>query len=84
MKAQSHLQLSAEGFLFDHYSGASFTANRSGVRILEMLIRGESRDQILQKLRSVYEVDEERLVRDLDSFLARLESHRLLRGGEAL
>ena len=36
MNPQSHLQLSPEGFLFDHYSGASFTLNRSAVRILEL------------------------------------------------
>ncbi len=84
MNPQSHLQLSPEGFLFDHYSGASFTLNRSGVRILELLIEGLDRESILQRLETTWpEAGRERLAGDLDGFLARLESHRLLRAGEA-
>ncbi|MCB9568542.1 MAG: HPr-rel-A system PqqD family peptide chaperone [Myxococcales bacterium] len=72
------LAISDTGFVFDPYSGATFTVNPSGLVILEALRRRADRDAILDLLHERFDVHGEDLERDLDEFLHLLRHHGLI------
>lgn len=74
----SHLHLSPQGFLFDHHSGLSFSTNSTGAHILEQLIQGGERQEILNAMILHFEVTPDQAASDLDEFLANLRQNRVL------
>jgi len=70
------LAVSDTGFVFDPFSGATFTVNATGLVILEGLRRGDERPELLDRLRERFDVHGEDLERDLDEFI-----HLLRQGG---
>ncbi len=64
------LAVSDTGFLFDPYSGATFTLNATGRAILEGLKAAEGREEILEDLQEEFEVNGSDLHRDLDGIQA--------------
>ena len=72
------LALSDSGFLFDPYSGATFSVNESGMLILRGLKDGLDRDAILAALGEHFDVRGDDLARDLDEFVRLLRNNALL------
>jgi hypothetical protein len=79
MSPLSNLQLSPQGFLFDHSTGTSYTTNRVGVFILRRLMQGDSRVDILENLVAEYDVSRSRADQDLTEFAELMRNYRLLR-----
>lgn len=72
MQRLKDLAVSDTGFVFDPFSGATFTANASALCILDGLKRGLDRDAICASLRDRFEVAHEDLSRDIDDVVASL------------
>jgi len=74
------LAVSDEGFIFDPETGNSYTVNRVGLFILELLKRGKSPQEIVKTLTDEFEVSPEEAQRDLIDFLEQLRLFGLLEG----
>lgn len=73
------LAISDSGFLFDPFSGETFTVNATGIEIIEGLRAGEAREEILEKLKHEYEVaTTDDLGRDVDEFVGLLRQFGLV------
>jgi len=64
----SNLSLSDDGFLFNSYTGDSFTLNAVATFILKRMIDGVGDDLIIQALVAEYDVAEETAAGDLARF----------------
>ncbi len=78
MQRLKDLAVSESGFVFDPFSGATFTANASALCILEGLKRGLAFEQLQQELASRFEVRGEDLARDVDDLVASLRLYGLV------
>ena len=78
MQKLKDLALSDTGFLFDPYTGATFSINESGIQILKGLKEGQDRAAILAALEGFFEVRGDDLPRDLDEFVHLLRNNGLL------
>jgi len=66
----SDLAISDKGFVFDPYTGCTFSLNSCGRVMLEGIKRGAGREEILDDLTAAFAVGEdEDLDRDLGEFL---------------
>lgn len=72
------LAVSDTGFVFDPYTGATFSANDSALTLLQGLKAGEDRAQLRARLEEAYEVVERDLVRDVDEFIETLRRFGLV------
>lgn len=74
------LALSESGFVFDPYSGATFTANATGLSVLRGLREGLSRAQIVERLHDEFQVDgaASHLDSDVGDFLRMLVQQALV------
>ncbi|MBW2731537.1 MAG: PqqD family protein [Deltaproteobacteria bacterium] len=72
------LAVSDTGFVFDPYSGSTFSANEAGMKILEGLKQGLSRAEIVFALEEHFEVRGDDLARDLDEFVLLLRRNQLV------
>jgi hypothetical protein len=72
------LAISESGFLFDPYTGSSFTVNQTGRFILELLKKGEEVEQIQLALKEKFMVEEADLRTDISEFLNLLKANNLL------
>jgi PqqD family protein of HPr-rel-A system len=78
---QSHLKdlaVSDTGFIFDPYSGATFTVNETGLDILSALREGRRIDQIVEDLRTAFAGTPPEATEDVHDFLRALQQHGLL------
>jgi len=69
------LAVNDSGFVFDPYSGATFSTNAAGLKILAALKDGEPRANIATMLRDTFEVieGENDIDRDIDEFVQLLK-----------
>jgi hypothetical protein len=72
------LAVSESGFVFDPYSGATFSVNASGLCLLEGLKEGLDREGLLGRLEERFDTTGADLGRDLDEFLALLRHNGVL------
>jgi len=72
------LAISESGFLFDPYSGTTFTLNISGKFILQLLMERKGIEEIEASLRDKFEVGEEDLQNDIYEFVNILKENHLL------
>ncbi len=82
MERLKQLAINDEGFIFDPSTGESFTTNKTGLFILNLLKEGKSQEEIVESLVSEYSVDRETAERDVIDFLERLRSYNILPKGE--
>lgn len=73
-----NLALSDTGFIFDPYSGKTFTANEVGIKVILGLKNGEELPQIQEKILLEYEITPDQLERDLSDFLIQLKEQGLI------
>jgi PqqD family protein of HPr-rel-A system len=73
------LAVSETGFVFDPYSGATFTANATGLAILNALKDGADRAAIGEALEAEFDVLESAdLSRDIDEFVGLLRRYEVV------
>ncbi|MCB9688353.1 MAG: HPr-rel-A system PqqD family peptide chaperone [Alphaproteobacteria bacterium] len=73
------LAISDSGFVFDPYTGASFTVNATGLHLLRALKDGViDRAGLLAGLDEAFDVDGADAGRDVDDFLGQLRRYELL------
>ena len=72
------LAISESGFLFDPYSGTTFTLNNTGKFILQLLMEGRGIEEIEAGLRDKFEVGEEDLRNDIYEYVNLLKENHLL------
>ena len=72
------LAVSDSGFVFDPYTGATFSVNASGQQLLEGLKAGFGREALIAKLRDSFDVRGEDLERDVDEFVSQLKTNGVL------
>ncbi len=72
------LAISESGFLFDPYSGTTFTLNNTGKFILQLFMEGNGVEAIEAALRDKFEVGEEDLLNDIYEFVSLLKENHFL------
>ena len=75
------LAISESGFLFDPYSGATFTLNNTGKFILQLLTEGKVIEEIESALKKKFEVEDEDLRNDIYEFVNLLKENHFLPNG---
>jgi Coenzyme PQQ synthesis protein D (PqqD) len=75
------LAISESGFLFDPYSGATFTLNNTGKFIIQLLMEGKVIEQIESALRKRFEIGDEDLRSDIYEFVNLLKENHFLPNG---
>jgi hypothetical protein len=75
------LAISESGFLFDPYSGATFTVNNTGKFILQLLMEGKVIEEIESALRKRFEIGDEDLRSDIYEFVNLLKENHFLPNG---
>jgi len=71
----NRLAVSESGFVFDPASGHNFTVNETGLVLLRLLQKTQRLDQILNTLRSEFEVDPREMERDVVEFISALREN---------
>jgi hypothetical protein len=71
-------EVDGEIIVLDRRSWMYMGVNGPGVLLWKEIIAGASRPQLVERLRSEYEVDDEVSQRDVEAFLEMLSSHNLL------
>lgn len=77
MQVRNNIAISDTGFVFDATSGESFTLNKIGLEILQLLKDKLSEDEITQKVTAKYEVDKAVFEQDYFDFIGMLRHHKL-------
>lgn len=73
------LAVSESGFIFDPYSGGTFTVNDTAIAILEGLREGLDREEVIATLREEFDVgSSDDLDRDLDEFIGMLRQQGIV------
>jgi len=66
------LALNQSGFVFDPVSGYSFTANETGLKILQCLQQQQSMDEVIPLLAAEFDAGEKEVERDIIEFMVQL------------
>lgn len=69
------LATSDSGFVFDPVNGESYTVNPSGLAVLNLLKDGRSFSEILEQLMHEFDVDTQKVERDVTDFIMQLRKH---------
>lgn len=77
-KRLDDLAVSETGFVFDPYSGATFSLNGPALCLLRGLQEGLDRDGLIARLEEAFDVAGADLHRDVDEFLEQLRYNGLL------
>ena len=77
-KQLTDLAVSDSGFVFDPFSGATFTVNATGLVAIAALKEGLGRAEIDARLRERFEVNGADPARDVDEFVGLLRHHGLV------
>ncbi len=72
------LAVSETGFVFDPYSGATFSLNASALCLLRGLKEGLEREELVDRLEELFDVTDADLSRDIDEFLELLRYNGVL------
>jgi len=83
MKLKKNIAISDSGFIFDPASGNSFTTNPIGLEIIDVLKKGGSEKEIVEKITQGYQVDASSFEKDLYDFMNVLVKLKLTEEHEA-
>lgn len=78
MRIRKNIATSDEGFLFNPTTGDSFSTNKIGAEIINLLKQDLNTQEIIDQLVESYDVDTILLERDLEEFTALLKEHSIL------
>ena len=72
------LAVSDSGFVFDPYSGSTFSFNRTALEILRAIQAGAGKEQVVARLKELFAVEGEDLDRDIEEMVHLLRRHALV------
>lgn len=72
------LAVSDTGFVFDPYTGATYSLNGPGIVLLRGIRDGLGRDELVEQLAERFEVADHDLRRDVDEFVQQLREEGLV------
>lgn len=78
MKIKSNIAISDNGFVFNPVTGESFTANPTGLEIMNLMRRGAGAKEITESLCEVFQVESTQADRDLQDFIEMMRQYHLL------
>ena len=78
MRLKKNIALSESGFIFNPATGDSFSVNSIGLTILELLKAGVPVDEVKEKLKKTYQVEEDQIAEDFHDFTSHLKQLNLL------
>ncbi len=78
MKIKSNIAISDNGFVFNPVTGESFTANPTGLEIMNLIRRGAEAKEITESLCEVFQVESTQAERDLQDFIEMMRQYHLL------
>lgn len=73
-----NLAISEAGFLFDPFTGKTFTTNETGIFVIQHLKDNLTSEEIQLKLMEEFDIEKEQMERDLADFLIQLKENGLL------
>jgi len=73
-----NLAISDTGFIFDPFSGKTFTVNEMGMVIIQSLKNGEDVGLIQNKIMEEFDTTLDQLDRDISDFLIQLKEQSLI------
>jgi PqqD family protein of HPr-rel-A system len=76
------IAISDAGFVFDPFSGATFTLNATGQLIVKALRDGLSQEEIMARLRTEFDGVTHKVDEDLQDFMRTLKEFSLLADAE--
>ncbi len=76
------LAINSEGFIFDPETGNSYTINKTGLFILNLLKEEKKTEEIIEKLTEEYDIDREEAMRDITDFIEQLRLFGLINAEE--
>lgn len=74
----SVLAVSESGFIFDPVTGHSYTANATGLKILELLKAGKNEDEIKAVIMDEFDASEDEVTVDIQDFIENLKKYFLV------
>ena len=72
------LAISDTGFVFNPYTGESFTVNSVGYRILQLLKDEIKQEEIVNNIVNEFDVSKEQAEKDVSDFIYMLDKYGLL------
>lgn len=78
MQRIKDLAINDSGFVFDPYSGATFSANAAALVVLDALRRGLGRAGVVDALASRFDASADDLARDVDDLVQSLRLYGLV------
>jgi hypothetical protein len=78
MQKLKDLAISDTGFVFDPYSGATFSANPTALCLLEGLKQGLSREDVVRRVHLAFDVLGDDVSHDLDELVQTLRAQNLV------
>ena len=82
MKINPNIAVNENGLLFNPATGESFQVNPVGARLIELLKKDDSMENIKSSILEEYDVDESTLEKDVADFIHLLKTHSLLQENE--
>ncbi len=77
MNQLSQLTVKAEGFVFNPTSGDCFTANTTGLAILNGLKENKTGEMIAQEITDTFEISRDEAEKGISDFISHLRIYRL-------
>lgn len=74
----SVLAISDSGFIFDPVTGHSYTANATGLKILELLKAGKDEDEIKSVIMDEFDASDDEVTVDMQDFVENLKKYFLV------
>lgn len=78
MKIRKNIAVSEEGFIFNPTTGDSFSTNKVGTEIINLLKQGKTPGEVKETITLVYDVDEALFERDLEDFMMFLKEFGII------
>jgi hypothetical protein len=78
MKIKKNIAISETGFVFDPYTGDSYSMNPVGLEILQMLKEDKEQEVIFSALLKKYDVDKDTVEHNYFDFIGMLKQFNLL------
>jgi hypothetical protein len=72
------LAVSESGFIFDPVTGHSYTANATGLKILELLKAGKNDDEIKAAITDEFDASDDEVSVDIEDFIENLKKYFLV------
>ena len=72
------LAISDTGFVFNPYTGESFTVNAVGFKIMQLLKNDVSTEEIVSQITEEFDLSKEQAEKDVQDFIYMLDKYGLL------